>query len=169
MLDGGFLAFVGIVSAPEMRRVDPQPLNLNLALIPVDPVARPTMTAPQRPDVGLMPVQSPLKNNKKAKSGINASRVAGNNAIRFFIADWLDACGETVTRLDDLLKAYNALRAAHPELPEFSKLKLSRLLAAAGCRRMTEVLPRDGKDERGKRLVVFEMRERRAAMQRRAA
>jgi len=180
MLDGSYLlstamSFVGYSPNTGFVRTDPPPLQFDLALIPDVPVGRPTTTVSPRPELGLMPVNASLKSNKKTRTGSNPEQkraektAAGINAIRFFISDWLDAAGETITRLDELLSAYNDLRSRHPELPECSKIKFSKLLAAAGCRRMTESLPRDGKDERGRRFVVFEMRAPRKSSHRRAA
>jgi len=180
MLDGSYLlstamSFVGYSPNHGLLRSDPPPLQFDLALIPVDPVIRPTTTVSPCRELELMPVEAPLKRNNKTRTGSNPKQkraektAAGINAIRFFISDWLDAVGETITRLDELLNAYDDLRSKHPELPECSKIKFSKLLALAGCRRMTESLPRDGKDERGKRFVVFEMRAPRQARHRRAA
>ena len=176
MLDGGSffataLALVGFAPARELNRREP-----NLALIPDVPASRPTTTESPYRELALMPVDKPQNNKPISNTGTNArpklaskGSLSDIDAIRFFVADWLDACGETVTLLDELLKSYAAFRKDHPELPELSKVKLSKRLAAAGCVRLVRVLPRNGKDERGKRLVMFEMRAPRQAHRRAAA
>lgn len=58
MLDGGFfttaLAFIGIIPARDVRR---DPFQFDLALMPVDPVARPTMTDSPQQVVAPVPVE----------------------------------------------------------------------------------------------------------------
>lgn len=173
MLDGGFfaaaLSLVGFAPPRDTLRHEPPPLKFDLALIPNVAASRPTTTVSPCQGLELMPVEIPLKNRPKIRTGINPDRVSDINAIRFFIADWLDACGETTTLLDELLKAYAELRQSYPELPEFSKIKLSKLLASQGCIRLQQILPRNGRDERGKRLIKFEIRSRRVALQQRRA
>lgn len=176
MLESGFLtaalAFVGIMPAREPVRLEPQiPMTPMLGL----EVARPTTTEsplPQGASVSAIPATPmaampaiPAKPNGMDVSGL--ARIAPIHAIPFFIDDWIEEIGECVRSLDELMTAYDDLRGRHSILPPVTKKKLSQLLAANGCVRMYRDVK--GKDGARRRFAVFEMRERRASRQRKAA
>jgi hypothetical protein len=122
--------------------------------MPVVANGHPTpMTSPRKP-VAPMPVVR--------------AQVAVIDAVRFFVEDWVDVCGVTVTPFEQLLHAYEDLREERDCFPEISPKKFSQTLTALGCPRFVDDR-RKGKNRVGKRVVVFEMNMPRREMRREAA
>lgn len=176
MLETGFLsaalAFIGIMPAREIKR---EPFQFDLALMPVEPVARPTMTA--SPQQVMAPVPAEPASPMAAMPDIHATshaidvsslaRIPDMPAITFFIEEWIEYGVEHAASLDALVRDYKAMRETHSFLPPVSKKRLSQLLAKHGCRKFIS----DERDREGQRhrVVFFELRQSLKANVRRAA
>jgi len=176
MLETGFLsaalAFIGIIPARDIRR---DPFQFDLALMPVEPVARPTMTVPQQQVVAPVPVEAaaPMAGMSDIHATSNVidvpslARIPEMSAISYFIEEWLEYGLDCAMPLDALVRDYKAIRDTHAFLPPISKKRLSQLLVRHGCRKFVS----DERDREGQRhrVVFFDLRQSRKVCARRTA
>jgi hypothetical protein len=89
------------------------------------------------------------------------------DAVRFFLDDWIEYAGETLTSHEELWAAYDDFRGQQQSIPRLSPKKFSQMLAANGCKRLVEDRRRRNGD--GKRIVFYEVKIQKRLARRAAA